>query len=325
MNDDLMIAKEALMNYEITYQSIDLIGHSANTIYKILDTNHEFYSLRLHRSKSESLESFWTTRKVIESEMIWLDSFNASSGVVLPSPYQNIHGEYMTEVNDIACTLLKWVEGEHKTYITSFEEAASVGEMIGKLHLHASTWKAPSEFERPSFDPSRIAQSIEKIHEQWIAGLLRTSEVEMLEQAGQRVIQMMNSINRTTSNWGMIHADLIPSNFVFYGTEARPIDFGACGWGFYLFDLGWTFSYIHPAFRQQLLESYSKYYRLPHNAIERLEGFFIAGQLDTMNFWWGLPDAHEWLPNHIRKFVSREVQSYLNHEPFLFRGTPYWE
>ncbi|MEK4324654.1 phosphotransferase [Paenibacillus sp. FSL R7-0312] len=89
----------------------------------------------------------------------------------------------------------------------------------------------------------------------------------------------MNSIERTTSNWGMIHADLIPNNLLFYEQEVRPIDFGACGFGYYLFDLGWTFSYIHPSFREQLLQSYSMHHPLPDNYIERLEGLFIAAHL----------------------------------------------
>lgn len=73
----------------------------------------------------------------------------------------------------------------------------------------------------------------------------------------------------------MIHADLIPSNLVFLGKEVRPIDFGACGFGYYLGDLGWTFSYIHPAFRERLLQSYAQFYPLPDNYVELLEGFLL--------------------------------------------------
>lgn len=102
---------------------------------------------------------------------------------------------------------------------------------------------------------------------------------------------MMNTIEKTQNNWGMIHADLIPSNFVFYNRESQPIDFGACGFGYYLFDL----------------ESYSYYFMPPQSHVEPLEGFFVNAQLETMNFWLGLPDAIEWLPTHIEKLASREL------------------
>ncbi|WP_019913600.1 phosphotransferase enzyme family protein [Paenibacillus sp. HW567] len=325
MNKNLSIAKEALNNYSISCKSIDFIGQSANTIYKITDLESNCYSLRLHISKSETLESVWTEQEVIRSEMVWLHSLTLDTDLTLPSPIKNIHGEFITDVNSTQCTLVKWVEGEQKPFITTLDDAEYIGEMIGKLHKQSSNWKIPSLFERPTFDGSRILQSLGKLKEQANAGLLNADDTELLQNAGQRVIKMMNSIEITSSNWGMIHADLIPSNFVFHGKEARPIDFGACGFGFYLFDLGWTFSYIHPSFRDQLLKSYSQYHSLPDHYIELLEGFFIAGQLETMNFWLGLPDSQEWLPGHIGKLASREFNSYVNNESFLFNGIPYWE
>lgn len=325
MDNYLSTAKEALNNYSITCKSIDFIGQSANTIYKITDLENNCYSLRLHISKSDTLESIWTEKEVLRSEMVWLQSLALDTDLTLPSPFKNIHGEFITEVNSIDCTLVKWVEGELKPFITTFEDAGYIGEMIGKLHRQSSNWKTPSLFKRPKFDGSRTLQSLGKLKEKSNAGLFKASDIEILQNAGQRVAKMMNSIERTTSNWGMIHADLIPSNFVFHGKEARPIDFGACGLGFYLSDLGWTFSYIHPSLRNQLLNSYTKQYTLPQNHIELLEGFFIAGQLGTMDFWLGLPDSNEWLPNHIGKLVTREFASYVKDEPFLLGGIPYWE
>jgi len=325
LNETLSIAKEALNNYSITCKSIDFIGQSANTIYKITDLENNSYSLRLHTSKSETLESFWTEQEVIHSEMVWLHSLASDTDLTLPSPFKNTHGEFITNVNNISCTLVKWVEGVQKPFITTLDDAEYVGEMIGKLHRQSSNWKIPNLFERPAFDGSRILQSLDKLKEQSNAGLLNADDTELLQNAGQRVIKMMNSIERTPRNWGMIHADLIPSNLVFHGKEARPIDFGACGFGFYLFDLGWTFSYIHPSFRDQLLTSYSKYHPLPDDYIELLGGFFIAGQLETMNFWLGLPESQEWLPDHIAKLANREINSYVKNESFLFNGIPYWE
>lgn len=325
MNNNLSIAKEALTNYSITSKSIEFIGQSANTIYKIIDLEHNCYSLRLHISKSETIERFWTEQKVIDSEMVWLHYLSLDESLTVPSPIKNIHGEFITHVNSTKCTLVKWVEGEQKPYITTVEDAESIGEMIGKLHRHSSIWETPSLFERPLFDSSRILKTLEKLKERSNAELLKSGDIELLQNAGQRVINMMNSIEKTSNNWGMIHADLIPSNIIFHGKEARPIDFGACGFGFYLFDLGWSFSYIHPLFRNQLLQSYTKQFTLPENHIKLLEGFFIAGQLETMHFWLGLPDSHEWLPEHISKLANREVQAYVNNESFLFSGIPYWE
>lgn len=319
------VAIEALTCYPITYQSIVHIGQNANTIYKVTDKENNCYSLRIHISKNNSMESVWSEEKVILSEMIWLESLTNDTDLVLPSPIKNNIGEYVTKIAEMNCTLVKWVEGEQKQFVPTVNDAEYVGELIGKLHKQSSLWKIPLSFTRPSFDISRILQSLEKLKQLVNDGKLNKNDVEILQLAGEYAILMMNNIERTPGNWGLIHADLIPSNFVFHEQEARAFDFGACGFGYYLFDLGWTLSYIHPAFRNQLLEAYVQQFDLPHNYVQQLEGFFVAAQLETMNFWLGLPESDEWLPSHISKLASREFKLYVNKEEFLFSGTPYWE
>ncbi|WP_028560821.1 phosphotransferase enzyme family protein [Paenibacillus pinihumi] len=325
MNQDSSIVQEALHDYSIKYKSFEWIGQSANTIYKITDQENNSYSLRIHTSKSGTLDSTWIERDVIHSEMIWLENLSCDSDLTVPVPVRNSHGEFITEIKSTFCTLLKWVNGEQKPFITSVDEAGSIGEMIGRLHKHSSMRGVPRHFHRPSFDTFRILQALEKLKALADTGQLEAAYAETLQLAGQRITQMMDSLQRTPLNWGIIHADLIPSNIVFHNGEARPIDFGACGFGYFLFDLGWCFSYIHPALRQPLLAAYSKHYELPDNYIELLEGFLIAGQLETMNFWLGLPDFEQWLPQHIGKLCEREVASFLKNDSFLFSGTPYWE
>lgn len=325
MNNALDIATEALTHYTIQADSVDLVGQSANLVFRVIDVKHNSYSLRFHESKSENLESFWTIPEVINSEMVWLQALSKETDLVIPSPFKNSKGDFVTDVGSVKCTLIEWVEGEQKPFVPTAEEASLVGQMIAKLHQQASSWTPPEHFSRPAFDGSRILQSLEKIKELSQSGQINQEDAGLLIVAGQRVIHMMNTIEKTPNHWGIIHADLIPSNFLFYNQECRPIDFGACGFGYYLFDLGWTFSYIHPSFRIKLLEAYAGIFNLPENHVELLEGFFVAAQLETMSFWLGLPDAFEWLPSHIEKLASREFKHYVNQEAFLFTGIPYWE
>ncbi|MDQ8739313.1 phosphotransferase [Paenibacillus sp. LHD-38] len=230
------------------------------------------------------MEHIWSEREVIHSEMIWLESLTRDTDLVVPTPLKNNNNDYITVINGVNCTLLKWVEGEQKQIVPFVTEAGYVGEMIGKLHKHSSSWIVPLSFTRPVFDHSRIIQSLEKLRELALKDELNKNEVEIMAAAGKRALSMMNDIEKSSGNWGIIHADLIPSNFVFHEQEARAIDFGACGVGYFLFDLGWTFSYIHPAFKRHLLETYAKHFELPHNYVEKLEGFFVAAQLETMHF-----------------------------------------
>lgn len=327
MGDTLELAARQLLSfYPVRVQSVELMGQSANTVFKVTDMEQKRYSLRLHHSKSEGLESCWTDLPALHSEMMWLDALAVgAAGLVVPVPVKNGDGEWVTVADGLAGTLLEWVEGEQKPFIPHADDAGQIGSMLGKLHRYASGWMQPEAFVRPAFGGERIGQALTKLDKLAEAGQIKADDAAVLQAAGRRAVAMMNSLERTRDYWGLIHGDAIPSNLLFAAGECRLIDFGACGFGYYLFDLGWTCSYIHPSFRKQLLEAYAAEFWLPEGVVELLEGFFVAAQLETMNFWLGLPDHGEWLPGHLAKLAAREFARYAAGEPFLYGGTPYWE
>lgn len=325
MGQSLEQAAAALAQYSLQVKSVDFVGQSASSVFKVTDTEQNTYSLRFHESKSGNLGGIWTEPAVIQSEMAWLHALAEETGLTAPVPCRNKNGEWVTDHAGTPCTLLGWVEGEQRPIIWTGEEAEQIGEMIGKLHRQASSWNPPPGFVRPVFDGIRVSDALEKIKALAGTGLITDETAAVISAAGQRVIGMMASLHRNPGTWGIIHADLIPSNVVFHQNECRPIDFGACGFGYFLIDLGWTFSYIHPSLRRKLLDAYSGVFGLPEDYVELLEGFFVAAQLETMNFWLGLPDATEWLPEHLKKLAAREFGRYVSDEPFLFQGSPYWE
>ncbi|MFC3746555.1 phosphotransferase enzyme family protein [Paenibacillus sp. GCM10012306] len=318
-------AASALQQYKIQVDSVQLVGQSANLIYKVTDIHKNNYSLRFHQSNSATMENIWSDTAVIASEMVWLEALAEGTDIITPKPYRNKQGQFITNVNGVSCTLISWVEGEQKPFVPTVEDAELVGDMIGKLHKQSAAWDVPASFTRPSFDQNRISQALEKIKALAANGTLDPADSAVLIEAGNKAILMNDCLDRNRDSWGVIHADLIPSNFIFNNGEACPIDFGACGFGYFLGDLGWAFSYIHPAFRQSMIAAYAQHFPLPQDHITLLEGFFVATQLETMNFWLGLPDVMEWLPDHIGKLAQREFRHYIREESFLFTGTPYWE
>lgn len=321
-----LAARQLLSFYPVRVQALELVGQSANTVFKVTDMEQKNYSLRLQRSKSEGLESCWTDLPALRSEMMWLEALAAdAAGLVVPVPVRNGDGEWVTVTDGLVGTLLEWVEGEQKPFIPHGADAGRIGSMLGKLHRYASGWIPPKAFVRPAFDGERVQQTLTKLDGLAEAGQITADDAAVLQAAGRRGVAMMGTLGRTPDHWGMIHGDAIPSNLLFAGGECRLIDFGASGFGYYLFDLGWTCSYIHPSFRRQLLEAYAAEFWLPEGHERLLEGFFVAAQLETMNFWLGLPDHGEWLPGHLARLAAREFARYAAGEPFLYGGTPYWE
>ena len=320
--DNLMrIAEEALAHYPVACESIVFIARSANTVYRVEDTAGNRYCLRLHLSISESLENDRNTPDAIRSEMVWLEALGREADLTAPVPVRNGRGSFVTVARNVSCTLLTWVEGEQREGVATALEAEAVGEMIGKMHRQSRNGRSRTD----SYVPRSTIPASRRRSRGWTSLPGRIGSPRKRRRffgAGIKAVGMMNALERTPGHWGLIHGDLNPGNIVFYGAEARPIDFGACGFGHYLYDLGWALCHISPSLRAHVLQAYSRHRKLPEHHVELLEGFFIASQLDTMSFWLGLPDWTEWLPDHIRRLAGREASAYLKGDPFLFSATP---
>lgn len=323
--DHAAIAHHALAQYDIHVVNVSAIAQSGASVFKIEDHRGLLYSLRIHLPKSSTLEKIWTRREVLDSELVWLDALNCDTNLTLPVPQRNQHGSYVTQVDEVNCTMLRWVVGEQKQYFTNEQELKSTAEMTAALHHQASKWQPPSSFVRPTYDSARVRHALDLLKQREREGLLDTNDVQILDAAGEKAITQLDTLPKNNMTWGLAHNDLLPGNIVYVDGVANPIDFGACGYGFFLNDLACTFCFIHPHTRQQYINWYGEHFPLPNDYVAQLEGFFIASQLTSMIHSLGLPDTNNWLPTHIQKSAAREFGRYAIGENFLFTGTPFWE
>ncbi|OAB26494.1 hypothetical protein PMSD_25235 [Paenibacillus macquariensis subsp. defensor] len=322
--DHLTIAKEAIKSYPVQADTIEFIGQSGNTIYKITDSDAQHYTLRLNLSKNDALDSKWTSYDAIHSEMQWMDALASRTDLVVPAPCKNTNGKYITIVDGVSCTLLRWVEGENKPYVPTQEDAENIGKMIGKMHKFASSWEIEEGFSRPSYDSQAIASVLEQL-DRGTEFPFNEKTLRVVKEAGKKLILFLDSLEKKNDMWGMIHADLICPNFLFYKDEVRPIDFGACGFGFYLRDIALLFAFTPLHLRPAVFEAYSRYFPLPDNYAKLAEALFVAAQMESLNFLLQVPEASEWVPNTFDKLTDREFLSFVKDEDFLFTGTPFWE
>lgn len=323
--DNAIIAQHALAQYDINVVSVSPIAQSGAAVFKVEDHRGFLYSLRVHESNISTLGKMWTSPNVLDSELVWLDALNRDTGLTLPVPKRNRQGSYVTQVGDMNCTMLSWVEGEQKPYFTNEQEMKSTAEMTAALHQHASKWQPPSSFIRPTVNRERIQNALDLLKQQAREGLLDAQDVQILEAAGEKAMALLDTLPQNKLTWGLLHSDIVPPNIVFVDGVANPIDFGACGFGPFLTDLAITFTFIHPSARQQYIDWYGKRFPLPNDYVAQIEGLFIALRLIVMRNVLGLTDANNWLPMDVQKSASREFGRYAKGESFLFTGTPFWE
>lgn len=318
------LARRALEAYPMEFIAVEYLAQSGNTVFKVTDSDRNSYSLHLNISKNNALDSRWTGLSAISSQLMWISALSEETDISVPYPFKNKNGEFISDIDGVLCTLQKWLDGEQKPYVQTRTDAEHLGELIGKLHRHASGWEIPEGFERPVFDSRCIISAIEAL-EFAESFHIRSETINTYKEAAKKLIGLLDSLEKTNKAWGLIHSDIIPPNFLFYNDEVKLIDFGACGCGFFLWDIAILFTFTPLSLRQAVFDSYSRYFSLPDNYVELTEAFYVGANIDVLSFYLKLEDAAEWLPSEMDKLAAREFLHYINNESFLFEGKPFWE
>ncbi|MFA7673337.1 MAG: phosphotransferase [Clostridia bacterium] len=203
------------------------------------------------------------------------------------------------------------------------QDSEKVGILLARLHKHSSSWQLPDGFERPQFGSDCIMEILSALENTTLA--FTNDCMEAINSEAEKAMYLLDTYERTNATWGIIHADIIPPNLLYYKDEIRPIDFSACGFGYFLWDIATTLPFVPIQFRKSLLDAYNKHFPLPENHIELIEGFFVACSLQVPGFFLNLPDATEWMPDEYEKFSQRELRRYIEGRSFLFEGKPSYE
>lgn len=306
------IALEALKKYPIHSFELVYLGKSDNVTFRVnADYQGLKYLLKIHCS-----ELGFKTKTVIESELIWLEALARDTDLIVPTPLRNLGDELITEVvtghdDIIMVTCYSWVNGEILNRQPSSLEAASLAVMMAQLHKHSVQWTAPRGFDRPEYHSANVISSLSHLKQLVHLERITSEQFTWLENSAHKIVTEIEKQTLTQNNWGMIHSDLHESNYVFYHDSPRPIDFSACGYGFYLFDMAETFLHLSPDNRKVFLTSYVADRPLQENYLSLLEPFFIWAILRNYAFLSLHSIEHDYLAKSIPFIIQNYCKPYL--------------
>jgi Ser/Thr protein kinase RdoA (MazF antagonist) len=140
----------------------------------------------------------------------------------------------------------------------------------------------------------------------------------VLESVVQRISNVMISLEKTRTNWGLIHADLNENNYIFYAGEVRAIDFSCCGFGYYLYDIAHTLLHLFPENRRSFLSGYQSVCQLPDDYQSILEAFFLGAIINNFAFLASQRNEHDYLLETVPYVSESFCSKYLKGETFLF-------
>ncbi|MCR8642589.1 phosphotransferase [Paenibacillus sp. N1-5-1-14] len=302
----------ALQHYDLDWKCIRFNQLSDACTFVIQTSGEEDLLLRLHFERSH---------EEITSEIVWLDFLNEKMNIRLPKGILNKSGESIVrvELEEGSCvyaSLMQWVEGKHEESGYSEEQAYQEGILLAHLHLASQQFEMPSNFKLPIWGEQSFVRAMERLT-QYHHSFLSDADLRIYQLAAARVLTRLVSIHKDHENYGFIHGDLHQGNIVFYNGEPRPIDFGRCGSGYFLYDLAHTILGLYPVNREFVIKGYQSVKVLRDNWLTELETFMVMVMIESFSHHSTDPRETENMKEQ-QPYALAILSHYLNGMPFLF-------
>ena len=236
------LAQEAIKEWDLDVESINLYLQSENTVFKLEGADGNTYALRIHRKGYHDLDE-------LNSEHAWTSCLS-NAGLSVPEAVATRNGQAYASVSFLDSDeyryvgLVKWLEGtilndlildlEEKDVSDLYE---SLGKVVAKFHEATIAWEVPKEFKRHSFDTEGFLGSKPFWGRFWEAENATTSEREELTLIRNNITESLSKLPKDMNSFGMIHADMHSQNVLIQEKKLSVIDFDDAGFGWYGFDL----------------------------------------------------------------------------------------
>jgi Ser/Thr protein kinase RdoA (MazF antagonist) len=251
---------------------LTLLSLSENATYRIDDpADGRTAVLRVHRTG-------YHAPGAVASELAWLQALRRDEGLLTPAVFTATDGREVVDVTIGPLTrqtvLFEFLPGTEPPEEDLAEKFELLGEICGRMHRHSRAWSRPGKFVRFSWDfESCVGQRGRWGRWQDGVGVGR-EELATLGRAAALMGERLRRFGTGPGRFGLIHADMRLANLLVSGPDIQVIDFDDCGFGWFLFDLGASLSFIeHDPRVPELCDAWQRGYRrvLPLSAEDAAE------------------------------------------------------
>jgi Ser/Thr protein kinase RdoA (MazF antagonist) len=292
------IARSVLPAYGVAPDApLTLISISENATYALDDPATGTRSvLRVHRPGYHS-------RTAIESELAWIGALRADRVVSTPEVLPTRSGDLVTvgrapDGDSRHVVRFAWAPGAEPAGARLVEDFCELGRIAARLHEHARRWRRPGWFTRLRWDHEQSVGA--RGHwGRWQDGLgVGPGEREVLGRLEATLRQRLAAFGDGPDRFGLVHADMRLANLLVQpgGRDVTVIDFDDCGFGWYLYDLGASLSFIeHDPRVPELVDAWVEGYRtvgaLGADEVAELRTFVLLRRLLLVAWLGSHPDA----------------------------------
>lgn len=312
------IVLQALKAYDLDWTKVEYIKQSDSITFKVETETAGKLLLRIHGERCSRAE--------ILSELEWLSHLSGAAELVVPVGLPDSSGSYILETRSEAggeaqqlnyVTLMRWVEGEHSEGNLPDEQLYAVGVMLARMHEAGAQFVPSAEFTRPVWGADSFRKEWDKL-EKHHAAMVPEAGWKLCQAASARILGELEAMTPDPGSYGLIHGDLHFGNVVFTEGQPRAIDFGLCGYGFYLHDLAAALLELSTEQRRSLIGGYSSVRALEPDYERKLECFFVKIMIGNYSHHISNPDELPSLREE-QPYALAYLREYLADSRFLFK------
>ncbi|QKD00722.1 phosphotransferase enzyme family protein [Mesorhizobium loti] len=303
------LARQALAHWGVHDGEPELLKYRENAVFRVRLPDGRPAAMRIHRLG-------YHTDAALRSELQWMD-FLQSAGVATPSPVPTQSGDPFVLVRTAAsmqprqADCLSWLEGRAVgargvplayTAEQSKQIFTAIGRAIAHMHNVSVAWTPPAGFARHAWDFDGFFGANPTWGRFETSPFLDGSRRELVLQARDKAVKVLSAYERSTRNFGIIHADLVRENVLIHDGAVRIIDFDDCGHGWHMYDLAVALyqnrdEAIYPLIEAALLDGYRQQRALTAQDVAALPLFAALRAFAFLG----------WVQSRVEGDITREV------------------
>ncbi len=264
---------------------LELLSLSENATYRVDDpADGRVAVLRVHRTG-------YHQPGAVASELAWLQALRRDEGLATPGVFRAADGREVVDVEIGPVTrqtvLFEWLPGTEPPQDQLAGKFELLGEICARMHRHSRGWARPAPFVRFRWDFDCCVGQTPRWG-RWQDGIgVGPEERRTLGRAAALIADRLRRFGTGPDRFGLIHADMRLANLLVSGPDIQVIDFDDCGFGWFLFDIGASLSFIEhdprvPALCDAWLRGYRSVLPLPEQDSAEIPTFVLLRRLQLV-------------------------------------------
>src|ERR1700760_41142 len=203
-----------------------------------------------------------------------------------------------------------WTRSKNVDWESVRRVLGALGDLLARMHVHASCWTAPAGFSRPHLDADALLGKEPRWGCFWEHPALDQDERHILFAARGLLHRQLCSLEKDPGRYGMIHSDMHPDNLLIGGSSISVIDFDDAAHGWFYYDIAAALQphversdYVE--WRTVLLESYCKTRALDEFDESLLDTFLLVRDLAEIGWYLQRPEVEALNRRHLKSISSR--------------------